>query len=180
MKKLMEYLEEVHEERDGKWGTWIGLSEVEALPAIARIKKFGYKLISTDRQLKNGTLTFQNDLGAAQKEKDRFSITAEGYVRREFVTPYGFWPSKKERPTRMDRYQLNKNTSWYKKPIENMKQLEVALDWFADFLERNPRWQSQEGKEQYDTREKELMQKRGVKRAPIPEHIRRMHDKYRD
>lgn len=154
MKKLMEYLEEVHEERNGKWGTWIGLSEVEALPAVARIKKFGYKLISTDRQLKNGTLTFQNDLGAAQKEKDRFSITAGGYVRREFVNTGSFVKG------RTDRYQLNKNTSWYKKPIENMKQLEVALDWFADFLERNPRWQSPEGKEDYELNQQMRSQQR--------------------
>lgn len=156
MKKLMDYLEEVHEERDGKWGTWIGLSEVEKLPAIARIKKFGYEMISTDRQLKNGTLTFQNDLGRAQKEKDRFTISAEGYVRREMVNGmYG--------AGRTDRYQLNKNTSWYKQPIESMKQLEVALDWFADFLERNPRWQSKEGKEDYEAHEAMLRQQRREK-----------------
>lgn len=154
----MDYLEAAHEQRDGKWGTWIGLSELEELPGIQRIKKMGFKLISNDRQLKNGSLVFQSEVGAKAETQDAYTITANGYIRREFAGKIMGKPSGER-----DRYPLNKAMEGYAKPIDSVEKLEKAIDWLADFLERNPHRHNPEEAKNENARQKKLDDTRWTK-----------------
>lgn len=130
----MDYLEAAHEQREGKWATWIGLSEVDALPAVKKLKDMGFELVSTDRQLKNGTLEFQSQIGVSpSNRRTRFEVTAQGVIRKRWSSSWG---------DRKTSYAgaIGKGTSWFHKPVESMEQLEEMLNWFANFMEKHPHY----------------------------------------
>lgn len=153
MSKFNEYLEAAHGEREGTWGTWISTAELLTMPAYQRIKALGFKLISTDRQLRNGTLMFQSDIG--QEEDDKFAIYANnGAIRRIPVT--GHWHKGNGKIQEITHpYILNRKHMDYKS-IESMKQLESKIEWLAGFLERNLHYSDYKAKEYHDVRQKEL------------------------
>jgi len=128
MSKLQEYLEMAIETRGGVEANWINIEELKKMDSFNKILSLGFKLDSNERQLKNGTLMFSS---TKPGNKNQFSITAQGYVRR-------YSGNKNQFSGSIDHYQLNRNFM-YAKPVHDMEHLEKLVDFLAKYLTKNTR-----------------------------------------